>query len=104
MACRLFDAKLLPEPILTYGKTIICISPPLLLIRLQGANFCDIIIEIETSSLTKYIVKCPLQSGGRFVLASICWRYLIGTAPERRHKHHGPFLPTWVNFNPNIDK
>ena len=42
------------------------------LILIQGANFCDIIIEIETSSLTKYIFKLYLQSGGRFVLASIC--------------------------------
>ena len=56
MACRLFGAKPLPEPMLSY-----CHMDPLV------TNLCEIRIKIQNLSFTKCTSKCRLRNGRHIV-------------------------------------
>ena len=61
MACRLKG-----------HQAIVWTSASILLIGPMGTNFVEILSEIHTSSLNKYIWKRLLRNGGHFVSASMC--------------------------------
>ena len=52
-------------------QAIIWTNTGILLIRIPGTNFSEILIESHTFSFTKCVWKYHLRNGGNFVLASI---------------------------------
>ena len=57
-------------------QTIIWTNAGILLIGTLGTNFSDIIIEIQTFSLKKYVWKCRLRNVVHFVPTSQCVKML----------------------------
>ena len=53
-------------------QAIIWPNVGILLIGPQETNFCEILIEIDTFSYKKMHLKCHLENGDDFVMASRC--------------------------------
>ena len=78
-------------------QATIRINDGILLTRTLGANFGEIVSEINTFSFKKIHLKCRLRNGGNFVSASMCCNRLMqGIGVDQVVSHWWPTQMTYI--------
>ena len=90
MACRLFRAKPLSEPMQTYYQS-----------DLKKFSLMKFYLKFKSFHSRKCIWKCCLQNGGHFVSASMCFKCwsITDTGPGGHLKNTSSYISELLNFH-----